>query len=358
MRRQQEGRSGSSILEVAIRADVSTATVSRVLSGKRTKDDAIARRVRRAAEELNYHVNVAASALRSGATNTIALVAPRAVTPAELSIISELESLASDADQLLLLGFGANAEEQTNRIDTFIKRHVDGLVVLPQTDSDLSPALEAHAGTLPIVQIGGSTSSFHINWVGIDENATMKLALSHLAGRNAHGVAFLSTPIDSPEAADLFTTFQTQTHNLGMVSDPEWTTFGPVTTERGFDDTTRLFTAHGEHPDAIVCDDDTVAAGTLLALRELGVAVPDDVLVMSFGDSPESALTTPSLSTTRVPARQIAAEAMRLMSLGRSSPHWLPAHTAFPAQLVTRESTDSPRYGESDYEQPTQTMSI
>lgn len=352
MARQSEARGGSSILEVAIRSGVSTATVSRVLSGKRAKDDAIARRVRHAAAELNYHVNAAASALRSDSTNTIALVKPRTTAPADSAIVVELEALASDAGQLLLLGFGADAEEQADRIDTFVKRRVDGLVVLPPAGSDLSPTLEALAGTLPIVQVGGNASSFHINWVGVDEGATMELTLRHLAGRNAHGVAFLSAPIDSPAAADLFSTFQTQTHSLGMVSDPEWTTFGPATAERGFDDTTHLFAAHGDRPDAIICDSDVVATGALIALRELGVTVPDDVLVMGSGDTPEAALTTPSLSTTRTPARQIAAEAMRLVDIGRSSQHWLPAHTAFPAQLVVRESTDSPRYGESDYAQP------
>ena len=66
----------SSITNVAALANVSIATVSRVLSGKRTKDDDIARRVRAAAAHLNYSVNYAASALRSTVTNTIGLVIP------------------------------------------------------------------------------------------------------------------------------------------------------------------------------------------------------------------------------------------------------------------------------------------
>ena len=71
----------SSITNVAALANVSIATVSRVLSGKRTKDDDIARRVRAAAAHLNYSVNYAASALRSTVTNTIGLVIPTANDP-------------------------------------------------------------------------------------------------------------------------------------------------------------------------------------------------------------------------------------------------------------------------------------
>ena len=81
----------SSITNVAALANVSIATVSRVLSGKRTKDDDIARRVRAAAAHLNYSVNYAASALRSTVTNTIGLVIPTAVSYTHLTLPTKLE---------------------------------------------------------------------------------------------------------------------------------------------------------------------------------------------------------------------------------------------------------------------------
>ena len=73
--------STSSITDVAALARVSEATVSRVLSGRRTKDDNIAKRVRDAAEQLNYQANSAASALRSDTTNTIGLIMPGPTDP-------------------------------------------------------------------------------------------------------------------------------------------------------------------------------------------------------------------------------------------------------------------------------------
>ena len=83
--------SGSSITNVAATAGVSIATVSRVLSGKRGKDDDIARRVRAAAEQLGYSVNYAASALRSDVTNTIGLVIPSATEPFAAQLLDEIE---------------------------------------------------------------------------------------------------------------------------------------------------------------------------------------------------------------------------------------------------------------------------
>ena len=83
--------STSSITDVAALARVSKATVSRVLSGRRTKDDNIAKRVRDAAEQLNYQANSAASALRSDTTNTIGLIMPGPTDPLAARLLAELE---------------------------------------------------------------------------------------------------------------------------------------------------------------------------------------------------------------------------------------------------------------------------
>ena len=96
----------SSITNVAALANVSIATVSRVLSGKRTKDDDIARRVRAAAAHLNYSVNYAASALRSTVTNTIGLVIPTANDPFCAQLLDEIEPVIDVDSQQLLLGIG------------------------------------------------------------------------------------------------------------------------------------------------------------------------------------------------------------------------------------------------------------
>ena len=108
--------SGSSITNVAATAGVSIATVSRVLSGKRGKDDDIARRVREAAKQLGYSVNYAASALRSDVTKTIGLVIPSATEPFAAQLLDEIEPTIDTESQQLLLGIGATQEAQAERI--------------------------------------------------------------------------------------------------------------------------------------------------------------------------------------------------------------------------------------------------
>ena len=123
--------SNRSITNVAALANVSIATVSRVLSGKRTKDDDIARRVRAAAEQLNYSVNYAASALRSTITNTIGLVIPSATETFSAQLLDEIEPTIDVDSQQLLLGIGPNQAAQGERIASLVARHVDGLIVGP-----------------------------------------------------------------------------------------------------------------------------------------------------------------------------------------------------------------------------------
>ncbi|MCI1832930.1 MAG: LacI family transcriptional regulator [Bifidobacterium sp.] len=347
-----DNTANSSITDVAALANVSTATVSRVLTGRRTKDDDIARRVRKAANQLNYSVNYAASALRSDVTNTLGIVMPDPLTPLSSHLLSRFEAAANDAGKQLLVALGADESTQRSRIDTLVSRKADGIVALPCTGADLSPTLEDYVRSVPIVQVSGHCSSFHVNWVGIDETASMQMAMDHLADYNSTAIAFLSAAVDSSAAAELFITFQSSANLLNLLTEPEWTTFGDCSAKRGYDDTMRLFTSRGTHPNGLICATDAIALGALMALHTLGIGVPDDVLVIGSGDSPESAISSPTLTSTRAPVELIVSETMRLLGNEHGSQHWLPAHIAFPPRLVQRESTTATRIGSSDMAAP------
>ena len=328
--------STSSITDVAALARVSKATVSRVLSGRRTKDDNIAKRVRDAAEQLNYQANSAASALRSDTTNTIGLIMPGPTDPLAARLLAELEPEVNRSGRQLLLGLGDDQRTQAERIEAMLARQVDGLVVMPPQDANTAAFLDDYVGMTSLVQAFGHSTSFHVNWVGVDESASMKLMLSHLAEYNADSIAFLSGNVNSASAAELFATLQTSTRVMNLMTEPGWTTFGDK----------------GNRPNALICATDDVAIGALMALNQLGIRVPDEVKVIGSGDSPAAAIADPPLSSILPPCRLIAHEALRLISVSASSKHWLPAHTAYPPQLVQRESTSGPRFGSSDMALP------
>ncbi|MBW3093481.1 LacI family DNA-binding transcriptional regulator [Bifidobacterium sp. 82T10] len=337
--------SSASITNVAALANVSTATVSRVLSGKRAKDDDIARRVRAAAEELNYSVNYAASALRSDVTNTIGLIIPSATDPLSAQLLDELEPLTDVNSQQLLLGIGATQEKQEERIESLIARNVDGLVIVTAPGAELAATLERYARQIPIVQVGGRQRSFRTSMVSIDDNAAMEMSVRHLAESGVRSVAYLANHDMSFESAELFAMFHTQVRSYALYTDRAWNQFGEKTVQRGFHCTMRLFgdaldrsgrdDTYRLRPEALICCDDTVAFGAMVALDALGLAVPGDVRIIGYGDSPLALTTMPPLTSVRPPVGQIVAEALRLIAAGPTSP----AHITLPPQLVARGST-------------------
>ena len=295
--------SGSSITNVAATAGVSIATVSRVLSGKRGKDDDIARRVREAAKQLGYSVNYAASALRSDVTKTIGLVIPSATEPFAAQLLDEIEPTIDTESQQLLLGIGATQEAQAERIESLANRHVDGLIVVPAAGADLAGTLNQYANALPIVQICGRQTAPRVSVVGIDENAAMEAIVKHLAEQGIASAAYMAGNELSFESAELFATFHTHMRTYGLATS-------------GFDCAMRLFNGPLVQPEAVVCADDAIAFGVMVAFDALGIRVPEDVLVVGYHDSAIARTTMPRLTSVRAPFERIVSECLRLLASG------------------------------------------
>ena len=288
----------SSITNVAAMAHVSIATVSRVLSGKRTKDDDIARRGRAAAEELNYSVNYAASSLRGAATNTIGLVIPSATDHFSAGLLDELEPVIDMERQQLLLGIGNEQHTQDERIESLVARKVDGIIIVPAAGVDLAHTLDRTTMTTPIVQVGGRQRSFRTSMVGIDENAAMESIVAHLAEQGVRSAAYLAGKEVSFESAEMFAMFHTQMRTHRLVTDTSWNRFGDSTVERGYQCVWRMFAdSDARPPEAVICADDMIALGAMIALQTLGIRVPDDVRVVGYDDSPLALTTMPTLTS-------------------------------------------------------------
>ncbi|MCO6559410.1 MAG: LacI family DNA-binding transcriptional regulator [Bifidobacterium sp.] len=352
-RRRRTESPNNSITEVAALAKVSTATVSRVLSGRRKKNDDIARRVHEAADQLHYRANSAASSLRSDVTNTLGVVIPSPIDTFSSQLLSKLEPKARGKGKYILASMGETADEQSKCINSLIARGVDGLIVIPVPEADLSGIIaDATTEKTPIVQISGRSTSSKTNWIGIDGAASMREAVTHITDHNGTSIMFMGPNMDADEAADALVAFQNSDQITGYLHNPEWTTFGDCTIQRGYDDTLRVFENTENRPNAIICGSDDIAIGALTALQKLDITVPDEVKIIGFGDSQLAASYHPSITSLRPPYGSMAEEALRLIELKRGGKRHLPSHTAFPPQVVRRESTSSPRIGTSDMADP------
>jgi LacI family transcriptional regulator len=345
----------ASITTVAAKAKVSTATVSRVLSGSRTKDDDIARRVRKAAAALNYSADFAASALRSSTSGTIGLIIPNQEDSFSAQFALEFETAVNSSGRELYLGFfgGDESHKLEERIDTIIARRCDAIVIVPKQGETLPGSLKEAAKRIPIFQIGGGAAPMHVNWIGVDQGAAMRSVFDLVSKRGAQRLGYFG-PSPKGSQSDSFTSFSECSEQMDMQIDPEWTLFDQVNIGAAHDSMTTKLLTRTPLPDAIVCAADFSARGVLLACAQNDVVVPKDLLVVGYGDSAAASLTYPTLTSVRPPYELIADEALRLIETVHTKgiKSWFTSHLALTPKIVERASTMRPSLGSSDMSEP------
>lgn len=349
--------SKASISDVAAKAHVSTATVSRVLSGTRDKDDDIARRVRKAAESLHYSADFAASALRGSTSGTIGLLIPDTEDSYAAQFALEFETAVNDSGREIYLGFYGNTGRRlSERVDQILARRCDGIVVVAQRSTSLPSSLKQQATQVPIIQINGSAPPLHVNWVGTDINASMRLVFDLLLQKDVSRLGYMGPSPNGSVQSDYFASFSQCAEQNDLTYDPEWVMLGNTTLGEAHATMTTKLAEGLVLPDAVVCADDLQARGVLLACAQNNISIPKDLLVVGYGDSAAAALTYPPLTSIRPPFELMADEALRIVENGHSKGMrgWLAAHVALAPKIVERSSTDRPGFGSSDMAEPTE----
>ncbi|KFI84296.1 LacI family DNA-binding transcriptional regulator [Bifidobacterium psychraerophilum] len=334
--------SEASISNVAALAGVSTATVSRVLSGRRKKDDELSKRVRQAAEKLNYSVNYAASALRSDITNIIAVIVPELGGSMYSRFAEEAESVISAQGKQLMLGIGGDAHEQEQRIRAVVSRHVDGIMVVPVETEAVVELLEGVADHTPVVQVFSQAYSNRLDWVGTSNTLVMQLIAEHLSASGARSVAYLGSSTSDVDGMGLFTAFHMQMTVSGLTTQTDWIRFGSSGMDYGFTVAQEILSEGGQRPDSIICADGMTALGVVQACRSCDLEVPGDIKLVVLQDSAlceDSNFSKPSLTAVRLPWMRIAGKAMELISVEHESKSWLPSYVEMEPSLVIRESS-------------------
>ncbi|PSK99937.1 LacI family transcriptional regulator [Murinocardiopsis flavida] len=323
---------------VAERAGVSTATVSRALSGSRPVSAESRRRVDRAAQELGYSGNSIASALRRSRTDTVGMVVPSIANPFFTSLVESVEhALHQEGMQLLLCDSRQDPAIEGAHLKALAARQVDGIIISPCHGTRSRAAIEATMAATPLVQLDRHVAGTDTDWVGVDDHQAMRLVMEHLAERGVRSAAFISSTLTNSSTELRLSGFRTQADRLGVATRDAWILLGEYSMQWGRSAANDLL-ASGPRPDAIVCADDLIALGALRSCRENGVRVPDDIKVTGFDDIDFSSLFEPALTTIDQPRERIAAEAVRLLA-NAAETGGTAAHIALAPALRIRDST-------------------
>ena len=330
------------IAEIAKRAKVSTATVSRTLNQSGPVKAATARKVWRAVTALNYYPNSHARALVSGRSRLIGLIVSDITNPFFPELISTFEGLAAQKQyDLLITSTSYDTTRMTACLRRMLERKVDGVAMMT-SEMEMGLIEDLSKRLVPIVFMDVGQIGPRMSHVSIDYGHGVRQAVDHVVGLRHRHVAFISGPLELHSARTRRQAFLDGLRRHGVPVDPALVREGTHTAEGGERAMKELLKLR-RLPTAVVCSNDWTAIGALHAIHAAGLEVPRDISLVGFDDIPLSRYTTPSLTTVRMSAQDVGATAFEALLSLISEEHVEGAVRQIPTKLVIRESTAAAR---------------
>ena len=322
------------ISDVARRANVSIATVSRVLNGTTPVQPEKADRVRLAMEELQFVPRHAARVLASQRTNTIGLVLPEISGAFFSPMLKGIEAGAHEDGYDLLVYSTQQTKTTRRRVG---EHNTDGLLIF--TNSLAAQELQRlYAINFPVVLLHQSPpDSLHIPVITIENKDGAVMLVTHLIEQHGRRqILYLRGPEGHEDSVWRERGYREalEAHNIPF--DPDLVAPGGFDDEEAFASIQQLL-QEGRVFDAVFAGDDDAAIGVIRALRLAGRIVPQDVPVVGFDDIPFARYLSPALTTVRAPIEQVGREAVRQL-VRQLNGGQAQALTLMRTELVIRES--------------------
>jgi len=332
----------TTIVDVAARAGVSTATVSRVMSGAQPASAAARERVMAAIRELDYRPSGVARALKRHETRTIGLLITSIANPFFPQIVRAVEDEAHARGYgVILCNAADDPERELAYLDLLLERRVDGLIVAS------ARASRRHAERLgevpmPVVLVNTQAPGSSLPGIITAHRSGGRMAAEHLLALGHRRLGHISAPSRQAGAArprragvaDAMRAAGLDPRSVLVVEGDELVAGGAAATE--------AMLAAPEPPTGIVCYNDLTAVGALRAVRRAGLRVPDDVSLVGFDDIEMAAWTDPPLTTVRQPTEAMGRWAVERLADALPGGRPAPERVTLRPVLVVRESTAPP----------------
>ncbi len=331
--------------EVARHAGVSTATVSRALSGNGHVSPATRLKVEASAGELGYVVSSTASSLASGRMKNIGVVVPFLDRWFFSSVVEGAQkSLLKNGYDLTLYSLTDGGAERRSVFDHFLLRQRVDAVIAISLELTATEVTSLHALGKPLVGVGGPIEG--VRTLMIDDVAVARLATEHLLALGHTRIAHIGGNKDLDLDFHLPTNRRVGYDNAlaaaGITPAPELFMAADFTMRGGYQAAKQLLGNPHDRPTAIFAASDEMAIGAVLAARDLGLVVPRDVSVIGVDDHELADFF--GLSTIAQFPRGQGAKAVEIL-LDQLSPgkHLTPRlNTPMPFELIVRSSTARP----------------
>ena len=321
------------IREIANRAKVSTATVSRTINRIPTVNPALAKRVWRVVEELGYYPNTQARALVSGRSKIFGLIVSEIINPFFPEIVQVFETIAVQHHYEILLTSTVNDPKRMEAsVRRMIERRVDGVAVMTFGMEELLLE-DLRVRNVPLVFVDVGPARPRVSNIRIDYVHGIRQAVQHLAALRHEQIAFITGPLALKSAAARKNAFVQSMEEIGLSANPALIIEGDHTLEGGMKAMKALL--HGRtRPTAIMCSNDMTAIGVMRQSYDEKVSIPHDVSVVGFDDIRMAQFILPPLTTVQMSQAELGRLAFSALLADVQRTEYV-----LQTSLVLREST-------------------
>lgn len=329
----------STMQEVAKKAGVSKATVSRVLSGKGYVSENTRHAVFKAIEEAGYRPNLLARNLATQTSQCIGLVMTNTLYQGNYfnELLSQAAKKLEDNGRQLILADGKHsAEEEQQAIQFLLDLRCDAIIIYPRFLSveAMETIIEQHKQ--PIMVVNRTLRNHRSHCICCDHKGASRRATQYLIDQGHRQIAFITGSLDSPTAAERLSGYQQALNENSIAVDNNLITKGKWTAACGASATASLL-AEKRSFTAVLASNDEMAMGAIKALHNAGLAVPAGVSVMGFDDIPAAPWLIPALSSVKDPVTEMITQVIdRIIAMLDGG--YLEGETVFSSTLSLRDS--------------------
>ena len=338
------GRSSRSVTleDVARLAGVSRATASRVLSGSTRVSPATRHAVERAAQELDYALDLSPRPGAPRRNNCVAVVITEPTTKLFgnwffAPLLTGIYGALADNSLLLVLVTPQSARDMDLAQAYLTGGHVDGVILASLHGDNPLPAKLTEAG-VPTVICSRPGKGLRASFVDCDNRQAGALATRHLIDLGRHQIAIISGNLDMPSAVDRLNGYRDALSEAGIPLDPTMEEVADYLPDRAHMAMERLLLNHPKL-DGVFAASDVMAEAALRVLHQARKRIPDDVAVVGFDDSPTARICHPALTSVRQPIEEMGRSTVEVLVREMGEPDEAPRQVIFQTELVVREST-------------------
>lgn len=331
------------IKDIARAAGVTPATVSRALSNSPLVKPVTKRKILELVKKLDYSPNIMAKGLVKQKTYNVGLVMPYGGSPVfHSSFFSEIVKgigMVLNANGLHLLVLvdadGAGSQDYYERL--FRGKVVEGIISIYIKSGDRHFAgLEKQK--LPFVLIGKCSTRRSVKWVDIDYAKGAFNVVNHLAEQGHRKIAFVNGPGNIASCVEKLEGYLRALRECGLSYDKQIIVERKLNQYGGYEGISDLLN-ETQGVSAVFFANDTMAIGAIRAIRERGIAIPEELAMVGFDNTPESSVVTPSLSTVAYSLYDCATKAAEMLVKMLNDEPVSNCHVILPTELIIRKSS-------------------